>query len=69
MMIDSQILERGLTHPQIHLDYYEWLDSIRNDKVTQEFIKQHCPRFDDFHAIAMFVWSASRETLTVKTKA
>jgi hypothetical protein len=67
-MSKQQTIEIGLTHPQIHLDYYEWLNKIKKDVGIQTFISLYGFSAMDFHAIAMFVWTASREELAKKVK-
>jgi hypothetical protein len=52
----------SLKHPQIHLDYYKWLETAKEDN----FWKSKCS-FEVFHSIAMWVWSCSRETANQPT--
>lgn len=56
---------KHLTHPQIHIDYYEWLNKLQADPNSFEhkFMLKHSKSFADFHAIAMWVWSRSRESI------
>ena len=56
-------LKLQLTHPTIHLDYYEWLSSVKKSESEMRFVKDFSKSFEDFHAIAMFAWSRSRETV------
>lgn len=51
-----------LTHPTIHVDYYKWLGEVKNKAFESGFIKEHAPDFRHFHAIAMWVWTESRDT-------
>ena len=67
-MNNAQTLEKGLTHPQIHIDYYKWLNTVKSDSFLMGFVDKHSKNLDDFHAIAMWVWGASREELVAKMK-
>ena len=67
-MNNAQTLEKGLTHPQIHVDYYKWLELVKNDAFFKKFIERYSSSPENFHAIAMWAWSASRETLAAKVK-
>lgn len=60
------VLRRGLTHPQIHTDYYEWLKS--HGEFEKNFRAKYSRSFEDFNAIAMWAWSRSREELRDKVK-
>jgi hypothetical protein len=62
--IESKAL-RHLLHPQIHIDYYEWLESIKKDPddFSRRFIADHSRNMHEFSAIAMWAWSRSRETI------
>ena len=67
-MNNAQTLEKGLTHPQIHIDYYEWLEKEKTDPFNKKFIEDNSRNFREFHAIAMWAWSCSRERLAAKMK-
>lgn len=67
-MKNKTILQRGVTHPQIHLDYYKWLGEMQKDDFNKRFMEQYSKDFQSFHAIAMWVWSVSRETLANEQK-
>jgi len=56
------VLARGVTHPQIHVDYYAWLSSL--PEFDRKFMATATP-----HGIAMWAWSRSRETLNEAAKA
>ena len=56
------VLARGVTHPQIHVDYYAWLASL--PEFDRRFMATANP-----HGIAMWAWSRSRETLNEAAKA
>jgi hypothetical protein len=56
-------MKRSLTHPTIHLDYYDWLERNKNT----DFWKSYCG-FKTFHAIAMWVWTESRQEALSKLK-
>jgi hypothetical protein len=62
------ILKMGVTHPTIHMDYYKWLQSVKLDAFQRGFVEQHSKDWEAFHAIAMWVFSASREVLDAKAR-
>lgn len=51
--------ELGLTHPTIHIDFYEWLQGLSEQE------RKHMAEWDG-HDVAMWVWTQSRETLRSK---
>ncbi len=55
-----------LKHPQIHVDYYAWLGTLKGD-FEQKFIAEHSRNFQEFNAIAMWAWSQSRETISARS--
>lgn len=65
-------MNKHLTHPQIHCDYYEWLKNL--DVWTKSFFIERASgatdeeRFQNFHGIAMAVWSMSREIAAEQIK-
>lgn len=67
--MDIETLKRGVAHPTIHGDYYKWLSSIKADSAEDRFRAATCPDFRQFHAIAMWAWTRSRETLKEDAKA
>lgn len=56
-----RILERGLTHPQIHIDYYAWLGSL--SEFDRNFMNTASP-----NGIAMWAWSQGRERLRAEAR-
>lgn len=66
--MDEKILERGVTHPTIHLDFYAWLQKVRNTDFDRGFMDDHGKSFADAKALMMWAWSASREQLAQKAK-
>ena len=51
--------ELGLTHPTIHMDFYEWLQGLSDQE------RKHMAEWDG-HDVAMWAWTQSRETLRGK---
>lgn len=66
MNLDPKVLEIGVTHPTIDVDYYLWLDTIKPGTTEHTFMVAHTETFQDFHAIAQWVWGKSRMTLKQK---
>ena len=62
----KSILERGVSHPQIHVDYYAWLEFVKNGEYATKLIGK--VGFQNFHTIAMWAFSQSRETLKEKAQ-
>ena len=63
--LDTKTLEHGVTHPQIHIDYYEW---IRNLSVfNKKFIADQMQK-QNADGLLMFAFSMSRELLKDKAK-
>lgn len=60
-------LQTGLTHPTIHIHYYDWLEEIKKDAFSVKFREDHSRNYQEFDAIAMWAWSRSRENLLVTT--
>jgi hypothetical protein len=57
--MDPKTLENGVTHPQIHLDYYNWLKTLSES--DEKFLATAT-----CYGIAMWAWSRSREILKEK---
>jgi len=58
----------GLTHPQIHCDYYTWLETVKQDHIMMGLIEKHATSFVGAHALMMEAWSRSRELLAKRIK-
>jgi hypothetical protein len=63
--MNHKVLEFGVTHPTIHVDYYQWLNDMT--PFEREFVKKQCEE-KNAHGLLMFAWSRSRETLKEKAK-
>lgn len=62
-------INNRITHPQIHLDYYQWLSNL--SEFDANFLLKHAKgeniteKWQNINAIAMYAWSRSRETLKI----
>lgn len=56
-------LMMGVTHPTIHVDYYEWRNNLNEcERKTFEGLMQNP------NALLLWAWTRSRETLAAKIK-
>lgn len=58
---EAESIRKHITHPQIHVDYYEWLGGLTD--FDRNFLKTASPT-----GIAMWAWSLSRERLILIAK-
>ena len=55
---ELEAARKGLRHPQIHLDFYDWMQALKGD--DKDFVNTSTRQ-----SMAMFVWTRARETLRV----
>lgn len=64
--LQTDVIKEGLTHPTIHVDYYSWFESLNEEELL--FVSNHSRNKQEFHAIAMWAWTMSRESLKKKAQ-
>lgn len=63
---DGSVLERGVTHPQIHMDFYEW--SMAMNEQDREYFNRAVALMINPVDVMMWAWTRSRETLKAKAQ-
>lgn len=58
--MDTEVLKRGVAHPQVHLDYYEWLKTMSES--DKNYLTQRLSPVQ-LRDMGVWIWSKSRECL------